>query len=92
MARVDDRCPSIDRRLRRRRSGHAAAPQPALRQRRRSCRRRRENLRTVSSRPEPYLAELTVEHVIKPDYDYDNEFDIGLDLILDALDTLSETT
>jgi hypothetical protein len=30
--------------------------------------------------------------VIKPDYDYDNEFDIGLDLILDALDTLSETT
>lgn len=40
----------------------------------------------------PYLAEPTVEHVLKPGYDYGDEFDIGLDLLLDALDRLSETT
>ncbi|MEA2233336.1 MAG: hypothetical protein QOD83_3152 [Solirubrobacteraceae bacterium] len=40
----------------------------------------------------PYLAELTVEHVLKPGYDYGDEFDIGLDLILDALGRLSERT
>jgi AcrR family transcriptional regulator len=40
----------------------------------------------------PYLTELTVEHVLQPGYDYGDEFDVGLDLILDALDRLSETT
>jgi AcrR family transcriptional regulator len=39
-------------------------------------------------RPEdyPYLTELAVEHVMKPGYDYGNEFEFGLDLILDGLE------
>jgi AcrR family transcriptional regulator len=34
----------------------------------------------------PYLAELTIEHVMKPGYDYGEEFEFGLDLILDGLE------
>jgi AcrR family transcriptional regulator len=34
----------------------------------------------------PHLAELTVQHVMQPGYDYGNEFLFGLDLILDGLD------
>jgi AcrR family transcriptional regulator len=34
----------------------------------------------------PHLVELAVEHVMQPGYDYATEFEIGLDLILDALD------
>jgi len=34
----------------------------------------------------PHLTELAVEHVLKPGYDYGNEFEIGLDFILDALE------
>jgi AcrR family transcriptional regulator len=34
----------------------------------------------------PHLAELTVEHVLKPGYSYSNEFPFGLELILDGLD------
>jgi len=30
--------------------------------------------------------------VLQPGYEYGNEFDIGLDLILDAFERLSETT
>ncbi|MFE4667943.1 TetR/AcrR family transcriptional regulator [Streptomyces sp. NPDC056716] len=33
----------------------------------------------------PHLAELATEHVLKPGYDYAQEFDFGLTLILDAL-------
>jgi AcrR family transcriptional regulator len=33
----------------------------------------------------PHLAELTVEHVLAPGYDYGREFEFGLDLILDGL-------
>lgn len=33
----------------------------------------------------PYLHELTVEHVLQPGYDYADEFEFGLDLILDGL-------
>jgi AcrR family transcriptional regulator len=40
----------------------------------------------------PYLTELTVEHVLQPGYDYGDEFGVGLDLILDGLDGLRETT
>jgi AcrR family transcriptional regulator len=36
----------------------------------------------------PYLAELTTEHVLQPGYDYGDEFEIGLDLILDGLEKL----
>lgn len=34
----------------------------------------------------PHLAEMIVEHALQPGYDYNNEFDYGLDLILDALE------
>ena len=34
----------------------------------------------------PHLAELTFEHVLRPGYDYGNEFEFGLDLILDGLE------
>ncbi len=34
----------------------------------------------------PHLAELTLQHVLKPGYAYANEFDFGLELILDGLE------
>jgi AcrR family transcriptional regulator len=34
----------------------------------------------------PHLVELTTKHVLKPGYDYGNEFEFGLDLILDGLE------
>jgi AcrR family transcriptional regulator len=34
----------------------------------------------------PNLAEFTFEHVLKPGYDYGDEYDFGLDLILDGLE------
>ena len=34
----------------------------------------------------PHLTELTVEHVLQPDYDYADEFAFGIDLILDGLE------
>jgi AcrR family transcriptional regulator len=34
----------------------------------------------------PHLTELAVERVLKPGYDYGDEFEIGLDLILDGLE------
>ncbi len=34
----------------------------------------------------PHLAELTREHVLQPGYDYAEEFEFGLDLILDGLE------
>jgi AcrR family transcriptional regulator len=34
----------------------------------------------------PHLAELTIEHVLQPGYDYGDEFVFGLDLILDGLE------
>jgi AcrR family transcriptional regulator len=34
----------------------------------------------------PHLRELTVEHVLKPGYDYGKEFEFGLELILDGLE------
>jgi AcrR family transcriptional regulator len=34
----------------------------------------------------PRLAELTIEHVLQPGYDYGNEYEFGLDLILDGLE------
>ena len=35
----------------------------------------------------PHLAELTTQHVLKPGYDFRAEFDFGLDLILDGLES-----
>ena len=34
----------------------------------------------------PHLAELTVQHVLQPGYDYGDEFEFGLDLVLDGLE------
>jgi hypothetical protein len=36
----------------------------------------------------PFLAELMVEHALKPGYDYEQEFQRGLDLVLDGLERL----
>lgn len=35
-----------------------------------------------------YLAEMITEHAMQPGYDYSEEFEFGLDLILDGLETL----
>jgi AcrR family transcriptional regulator len=34
----------------------------------------------------PYLAELTVKHVLREGYDYSKEFEFGLDLVLDGIE------
>jgi AcrR family transcriptional regulator len=39
----------------------------------------------------PHLYEFTIEHVLKPGYDYGDEFDFGLDLILDGLEQARDT-
>ena len=36
----------------------------------------------------PHLAEMITEHAMKPGYDYSEEFEFGLDLILDGLERL----
>src|SRR3989442_8333357 len=38
----------------------------------------------------PYLTEMAVEHTIKPGYDYGNEFEFGLDLILENLQRVQD--
>ena len=37
----------------------------------------------------PYLAEMAIEHAMKPGYDYGDEFEFGLDLILGGLKSAS---
>jgi AcrR family transcriptional regulator len=37
----------------------------------------------------PHLARLTLEHVLQPGYDYGDEYEFGLELMLDALDQLA---
>jgi AcrR family transcriptional regulator len=39
----------------------------------------------------PHLAELTIQHVLQPGYDYADEFQFGLDLILEGLERFRET-
>jgi AcrR family transcriptional regulator len=34
----------------------------------------------------PYLTEMMVEHILQPGYDYADEYELGLDLILDGLE------
>ncbi|MNI75601.1 hypothetical protein D3C73_1317700 [compost metagenome] len=36
----------------------------------------------------PRMVEIAVEHVLKPGYDFGDEFEFGLDLILDGLHRL----
>ena len=38
----------------------------------------------------PYLFELTIDHVLRRGYNYGNEFDVGLDLVLDQIAQLTE--
>ncbi|MFT5299632.1 MAG: AcrR family transcriptional regulator [Mariniblastus sp.] len=45
-------------------------------------------LKQMPANEYPYFTELTVEHVLKPGYDYGNEFEFGLDLILDGLERI----
>lgn len=40
----------------------------------------------LSASEYPYLAELTVEHVMQPGYNFGDEFEVGLDLVLNALE------
>ena len=37
----------------------------------------------------PHLVEMAVEHVLRPGYDYGDEFAFGLDLILDGLERVT---
>jgi AcrR family transcriptional regulator len=39
----------------------------------------------------PYLAEMATEHVLQPGYHYGEEFEIGLGLVLDALERAAST-
>jgi AcrR family transcriptional regulator len=39
----------------------------------------------------PHLTELAVEHVLRPGYEYADEFEFGLDLILDGLEREGDT-
>jgi len=39
----------------------------------------------------PHLVELTVGHVLQPGYDYADEFEFGLDLILEGLERVRDT-
>lgn len=45
-------------------------------------------LRQMPADEYPYFTEMIVEHVLKPGYDYGDEFEFGLDLILDGLERL----
>jgi AcrR family transcriptional regulator len=40
----------------------------------------------------PHLMEMAVKHVLQPGYDYADEFEFGLDLILDGLERVLNTT
>jgi AcrR family transcriptional regulator len=48
-------------------------------------------LRHLPASEYPYLAEMIIEHAMKPGYDYAEEFEFGLDLILDGLERLRDT-
>jgi AcrR family transcriptional regulator len=41
----------------------------------------------VSARDYPHLAEMATEYILQPGYDFGDEFEIGLSVILDALTT-----
>jgi AcrR family transcriptional regulator len=47
-------------------------------------------LKQMPANEYPYFTELTVEHILKPGYDYGDEFEFGLNLILDGLEKLLE--
>lgn len=47
-----------------------------------------ESILRQLAREYPHLAEMITEHAMKPGYDYAEEFEFGLDLILDRLQRL----
>jgi AcrR family transcriptional regulator len=49
-------------------------------------------MRQFPTEAHPYLAEFTLQHVLQPGYDYAQEFDFGLDLILDGLECVRNTS
>ncbi len=49
-------------------------------------------LRHFPAEAYPHLAAFTVEHVMQPGYDYAQEFEFGLDLILDGLERVCDTS
>jgi AcrR family transcriptional regulator len=48
-------------------------------------------LRQLPANEYPHLAEMITEHAMNPGYDYADEFEFGLDLILDGLERVRET-
>jgi hypothetical protein len=40
----------------------------------------------------PHLLEFSMEHILKPDYDFGSEFEFGLNMILDALTRSTAST
>jgi Tetracyclin repressor-like, C-terminal domain len=48
-------------------------------------------LRQLLADEYPHLAEMLIEHALKPGYNYAEEFEFGLDLILDGLERLRGT-
>jgi len=49
-------------------------------------------LRQIPVDEYPHLAEMIIEHAMKPGYDYTKEFEFGLDLILDGLEETQRKT
>jgi AcrR family transcriptional regulator len=48
-------------------------------------------LQESTMREYPYLAEMAIDRVMKPGYDYGDEFEFGLDLILDGLNRVQDS-
>ncbi len=49
-------------------------------------------LRELPAAEYPHFTEMIVEHALKPGYDYGDEFEFGLDLILNGLERLRDAT
>jgi AcrR family transcriptional regulator len=64
----------------------AAGAGAAVRDRRADRRAGRRHPRAGAGRRLPHLVELAREHVLRPGYDYGEEFGYGLDLVLDGLE------
>ena len=47
-----------------------------------------EIMETFEGDAYPYMTEIATEHVMQPGYDFGDEFEIGRELVLDALETL----
>jgi AcrR family transcriptional regulator len=51
-----------------------------------------EMMQQFSADDYPHLVEFSIEHILKPGYDFGKEFDFGLDVILDGLTRSISTT